>query len=57
MSHGTGLGQNGYQERDFVLATPEEFVKRFNGKRVINKVLLIIIISRDFNNNLFENCL
>ncbi|XP_059611586.1 acetyl-CoA carboxylase [Phlebotomus argentipes] len=40
MSHGTGLGQDRYQERDFVLATPEEFVKRFGGNRVINKVLI-----------------
>lgn len=40
MSHGTGLGQNGYQERDFVLATPEEFVKRFGGNKVINRVLI-----------------
>lgn len=38
MSHGTGLGQNRHQERDFVLATPEEFVKRFGGLKVINKV-------------------
>lgn len=38
MSHGTGLGQDRYQERDFVLATPEEFCKRFGGTKVINKV-------------------
>lgn len=38
MSHGTGLGQDRYQERDFVLATPEEFVKKFGGTKVINKV-------------------
>lgn len=38
MSRGTGLGQERYQERDFVIATPEEFVKKFGGNRVINKV-------------------
>lgn len=40
MSHGTGLGENRYQERDFALATTEEFVKRFGGTRVINKVII-----------------
>jgi hypothetical protein len=40
MSHGTGLGQDRYQERDFVIATTEEYVKRFGGTRVINKVSL-----------------
>ena len=38
MSHGTGLGLQRGQERDFVLSTTEEFVKKFNGTRVINKV-------------------
>lgn len=38
MSHGTGLGQERYQERDFVLSTTEEFVKKFNGTRAITKV-------------------
>lgn len=42
MSHGTGLGHNPYQDRDFVLATPEEFVKRFGGTKVINKVSHLI---------------
>lgn len=42
MSHGTGLGQDRYQERDFVLATTEEFVKRFGGTRVINKVIKFV---------------
>ncbi|XP_052899542.1 acetyl-CoA carboxylase [Anopheles moucheti] len=40
MSHGTGLGLQRGQERDFVLSTTEEFVKKFNGTRVINKVLI-----------------
>ncbi|XP_055374657.1 acetyl-CoA carboxylase [Condylostylus longicornis] len=40
MSRGTGLGQDRYQERDFIIATPEEFVKKFGGTRVINKVLI-----------------
>ncbi|CAG9801571.1 unnamed protein product [Chironomus riparius] len=39
MSHGTGLGRV-YSDRDFLLATTEEFVKRFGGNRVINKVLI-----------------
>lgn len=43
MSHGTGLGQDRYQERDFVLATTEEFVKRFGGTRVINKVINFVL--------------
>lgn len=34
MSHGTGLGLERNLERDFVLATTEEFVKRFGGNRV-----------------------
>uniref|UniRef100_W4VRL7 Putative acetyl-coa carboxylase n=1 Tax=Corethrella appendiculata TaxID=1370023 RepID=W4VRL7_9DIPT len=40
MSHGTGLGLDKSHERDFVLATTEEFVKRFGGTKVINKVLI-----------------
>ncbi|XP_063700172.1 acetyl-CoA carboxylase isoform X3 [Culicoides brevitarsis] len=40
MSHGTGLGLDRHQERDFILSTTEEFVKRFGGTRVINKVLI-----------------
>lgn len=43
MSHGTGLGENRYQERDFALATTEEFVKRFGGTRVINKVIIFLL--------------
>lgn len=38
MSHGTGLGLERGHERDFVLSTTEEFVKKFNGTRAINKV-------------------
>lgn len=38
MSRGTGLGQDRYQQRDFVVATTEEFVKKFGGTRPINKV-------------------
>ena len=40
MSRGTGLGQDRYQERDFIIATPEEYVKKFDGNRVINRVLI-----------------
>ncbi|XP_058834759.1 acetyl-CoA carboxylase isoform X2 [Topomyia yanbarensis] len=40
MSHGTGLGLDRGHERDFVLSTTEEFVKKFNGTRVITKVLI-----------------
>lgn len=39
MSRGTGLGQ-ATPERDFFISTPEEFVKKFGGSRVINKVLI-----------------
>lgn len=38
MSRGAGLGQDRSLERDFVVSSTEEFVKRFNGTRVINKV-------------------
>ncbi|XP_055920497.1 acetyl-CoA carboxylase isoform X2 [Eupeodes corollae] len=40
MSRGTGLGVERHQERDFLIATTEEFVKRFGGTRVINKILI-----------------
>lgn len=40
MSRGTGLGQDRYQDRDFHIATAEEFVKKFGGTRVINRVLI-----------------
>jgi hypothetical protein len=38
MSQGTVMLQNRLQEKDFTVATPEEFVKRFSGTKVINKV-------------------
>ncbi|KAK0166882.1 hypothetical protein PV327_004353 [Microctonus hyperodae] len=42
MSQGTVMIQapNRLQEKDFTIATPEEFVHRFNGTKVINKVLI-----------------
>ncbi|XP_050426014.1 acetyl-CoA carboxylase isoform X3 [Adelges cooleyi] len=39
MSQGTVIHQR-LQEKDFSVSTPEEFVKRFKGTRVINKVLI-----------------
>lgn len=38
MSQGTVMLHNRLQEKDFTVATPEEFVKRFQGTKVINKV-------------------
>nr|XP_050846901.1 acetyl-CoA carboxylase isoform X2 [Vespula vulgaris] len=42
MSQGTVMiqTQNRLQEKDFTVATPEEFVHRFGGTKVINKVLI-----------------
>ncbi|XP_066599220.1 acetyl-CoA carboxylase-like isoform X1 [Prorops nasuta] len=42
MSQGTVMiqTQSRLQEKDFTVATPEEFVHRFGGSRVINKVLI-----------------
>ncbi|KAL3270902.1 hypothetical protein HHI36_021411 [Cryptolaemus montrouzieri] len=40
MSQGTVMLHNRLQEKDFTVATPEEFVKRFSGTKVINKVLI-----------------
>ena len=40
MSRGTGLGLERHQERDFLIATTEEFVKKFGGTRVINRILI-----------------
>lgn len=37
MSQGTVIHQR-FSEKDFSVSTPEEFVKRFKGTRVINKV-------------------
>mgnify|MGYP005987385901 FL=1 len=45
MSQGTVMLQNRLQEKDFTVATPEEFVKRFNGTKVINKVGGVLFIS------------
>lgn len=44
MSHGVML-QNRLQEKDFTVATPEEFIKRFKGTKVINKVRTAVIFS------------
>lgn len=35
-----GMMHNRLQEKDFTVATPEEFVRRFGGTRVISKVLI-----------------
>ncbi|XP_076754635.1 acetyl-CoA carboxylase isoform X3 [Xylocopa sonorina] len=42
MSQGTVMiqTQSRLQEKDFTIATPEEFVHRFGGTRVINKILI-----------------
>lgn len=44
MSGASNLDSRGrrmsYHPKDFSVATPEEFVKRFGGKSVINKVRL-----------------
>lgn len=42
MSQGTVMiqTQSRLQEKDFTIATPEEFVHRFGGTKVINKVTL-----------------
>lgn len=37
---GTHLSAQDKDRQDLILATPEEFVKRFNGTKVINKVLI-----------------
>ena len=37
MSQGTVIQQR-FSEKDFTVGTPEEFVRRFQGTRVINKV-------------------
>lgn len=50
MSQGTVMIQapNRLQEKDFTIATPEEFVHRFNGTKVINKVSLNKICMNNF---------
>ncbi|XP_073990348.1 acetyl-CoA carboxylase isoform X5 [Rhodnius prolixus] len=40
MSQGTVIHNQRQLDKDFTVATPEEFVKRFKGKKVINKVLI-----------------
>ncbi|KAJ8868693.1 hypothetical protein PR048_030232 [Dryococelus australis] len=40
MSHGTVANYARLQEKDFTVATPEEFVRKFCGTKVINKVLI-----------------
>lgn len=37
---GTHLSNQDKDRQDLILATPEEFVKRFDGTKVINKVLI-----------------
>ena len=43
MSQGTVMiqTQSRLHDKDFTIATPEEFVHRFGGTRVINKVTLL----------------
>lgn len=38
MSQGNVIHSQRFQERDFAIATPEEFVRRFQGTKAINKV-------------------
>ncbi|XP_049883626.1 acetyl-CoA carboxylase isoform X2 [Pectinophora gossypiella] len=40
MSQGTVVHSHRFQEKDFTVATPEEFVRRFQGTKPINKVLI-----------------
>lgn len=40
MSQGTVIHSQRFQEKDFTVATPEEFVRRFKGTKPINKVLI-----------------
>lgn len=47
MSQGTVMiqAQSRQLEKDFTVATPEEFVRRFGGTKVINKVKFLIVIN------------
>lgn len=54
MSRGAGLGQDRGAERDFVVASIEEFVKKFGGTHVINKV---IFFHSKFGFNLTLKCI
>ncbi|XP_038219820.1 acetyl-CoA carboxylase [Zerene cesonia] len=40
MSQGTVVHSQRFQEKDFTVATPEEFVRKFQGTKAINKVLI-----------------
>ncbi|XP_050664997.1 acetyl-CoA carboxylase isoform X2 [Leptidea sinapis] len=40
MSQGTVIHSQRFQEKDFTVATPEEFVLRFQGTKAINKILI-----------------
>ena len=59
MSQGTVMiqAQSRQLEKDFTVATPEEFVQRFKGNRVINKVnsstISIVFNFFSSNKNLF----
>lgn len=46
MSQGTVMmqAQSRLHDNDFTVATPEEFVHRFGGTRVINKVIIFFIV-------------
>jgi hypothetical protein len=48
MSQGTVVVQP-KQEKDFTLGTPEEFVRRFGGTKVINKVKCYVRITYDLS--------
>lgn len=36
----SGIHLSSQDKADLTIATPEEFIKRFNGNRIINKVLI-----------------
>lgn len=37
------------QEKDFALGSPEEFVRRFGGTKVINKVNIMFILLKTWD--------
>jgi hypothetical protein len=49
MSQGTVMVQP-KQEKDFTVGTPEEFVRRFGGTKVINKVKNYVHILQNLDN-------
>lgn len=55
MSQGTVMLHNRLEEKNFTVATPEEFVKRFNGTKVINKVSMRRIFLWYRNQNAFSS--